>query len=201
MLETTLTLNRIKCRALLHNASGTPIVFLHGYSFTIDIWNDIGILAFLENKDIPFLALDLPYGLNSQCSRKTRDLTVNIQVVRAARDNAGDEEPVLVGASLGGYIAMHYVVTYPSRGVLVIAPVNTQEELLTQCYTDLNIPVHIVYGTRDSIVTQAEMEMLDRQLPHSKLVVYDDAPHPAYLHNPEAFRRDLLELYNQSTRG
>lgn len=196
MIETTLTLHRIECRALLNNMPGTPIVFLHGYSFTSDVWNDIGILAFLERKEIPYVALDMPYGLKSQCSRKTRSPTVNIQVIQEAVDQLGGEEPVLVGASLGGYVTMNYAITHPLRGLLVIAPVNTQEEQLTQNYSRLKMPIHIIYGTNDTIVARTEMEMLNRQLAHSKLVIYDNAPHPAYLNNPEMFKTDLIELYD-----
>jgi pimeloyl-ACP methyl ester carboxylesterase len=78
-------------------------VFLHGFSFTSDVWQRAGATELLKEKHVPFLALDMPYGARSECHTKTRDSEVNVAVVREAiQEIFGAVLPVLVGASLGG---------------------------------------------------------------------------------------------------
>ena len=38
MLEKKIDLIGFECRAILNDATGLPIAFLHGYSFTSDVW-------------------------------------------------------------------------------------------------------------------------------------------------------------------
>jgi pimeloyl-ACP methyl ester carboxylesterase len=72
-MEKTLNIADHKCQALYSNVPGVPIVFLHGLSYTTDIWQKIGVTELLIEKRIPFLALDMPYGMRSRCHPKTRN--------------------------------------------------------------------------------------------------------------------------------
>jgi len=66
-LEKTQSLAGHKCQTLHYNAPGLPVVFLHGLSFTNEIWQEIGVTDALTEKHVPFLALDVPYGIKSRC--------------------------------------------------------------------------------------------------------------------------------------
>ncbi len=178
---------------------GLPVVFLHGHSFTSEIWNEIGVLTFLEEENIPFLALDMPYGIMSKCFPKVTNPDVNVKVVKDALHYVFSDELVIVGASQGGYMALKYAVKHPIKGLLLIAPPRTKEESLMQTYNLLKIPVSIIYGTKDNLVSLEEMEELDDRLVNSKLIMYDNASHPAYLNNPENFRKNLIELYYEAS--
>jgi pimeloyl-ACP methyl ester carboxylesterase len=197
----TLSLGNFGCRAILNHGDGIPIVFLHGYSFTSEIWKQINILDALGTRT-PYAALDMPYGIKSECHPKTRDPEANISLVAdAVLKIFGHTEPMLVGASLGGYIAMQYAIRRPVSGLLLVAPVGSEDEDLTGHLHKLTMPVCIVYGSQDSIVTLREMKQLSHVLPNSRLVVYENAAHPAYLSRPDDFKRDLRELYEKvSTR-
>lgn len=186
-----------RCRAIYNLASGVPVVFLHGFSFTSDVWQRTDVTELLKEKRVPFLALDMPYGLKSECQPRTRDVEVNVAVVRGAVQNLfGAVAPVLVGASLGGHVALKYAAArFPVRGLLLLAPVRVLEESLVEAYSHFQFPVRIVCGSEDRIVSLEELRDLANRLPNAKLTVYEGARHAAYLDNPERFKRDLLELY------
>lgn len=157
------------------------------------------MLRFLEEENIPFLALDMPYGMKSNCFPKVTNPDVSVEVVRDALHYMFGDELVIVGASLGGYMALKYAVKHPIKGLLLIAPVRTKEEGLMQTYNTMKMPVSIIYGTKDNIVSLDEMEELDYRLANSKLIMYENASHPAYLNNPENFKKELIELYNEAS--
>jgi pimeloyl-ACP methyl ester carboxylesterase len=195
-MEKTLTAVDYKCNALYSAAPGVPIVFLHGLSYTIDIWQRLGIIELLIEKHIPFLALDMPYGLRSKCQPKTRNSETNLAFAAEAIKNVfGSTVPVLVGASLGGHIALRYAARFPVKGLLLVAPGRALGEDLLQSYVKFNFPVKIIWGSRDNVVSGEEMRTLADKLPNAKLLLYEDASHSAYKDQPELFKRHLLELY------
>ncbi len=191
-----MNLTGYKCQALSYNGPGVPIIFLHGLSFTINIWQRIGIPDLLIEKHVPFLALDMPYGLKSSCQPKTRNPETNVSVLAdASKSVFGSAVPVLVGASLGGYVALRYASKFPVKGLLLIAPANALAEDLVESYRKFRFPVRIIWGSNDNIIAGEEMRTLADKVPNAKLLIYRDGSHPAYLSQPELFKRDLLEFY------
>jgi pimeloyl-ACP methyl ester carboxylesterase len=195
--EKTLEAANHRCRAIYNLASGVPVVFLHDFSFTSDVWQRTDVTELLKEKRVPFLALDMPYGLKSECQPRTRDVEVNVAVVRGAVQNIfGAVAPVLVGASLGGHVALKYAAApFLVRGLLLLAPVRVLEESLVEAYSRFQFPVRIVCGSEDRIVSLEELRDLVNRLSNAKLTVYEGAGHAAYLDSPYRFKRDLLELY------
>ena len=195
MIEEPLNLSHFRCRCIYSRRPGLPIVFLHGYNYTSYVWRDIGLLQRLEEERIPYLAIDMPYGARSMCSPKTRDPEENIEILATAiKGLYRGTAPLLVGASLGGYIALRYAVRKPVSGLLLIAPVKALEEELVSHYEDMAVPTMIIWGSRDRIVSREEMEKLAKIL-DARLIVYEGARHAAYLDHPERFADDLLAFY------
>ena len=195
-MEKTLNVANHKCQALYYTASGVPIVFLHGLSYTIGVWQRINVTELLIEKHVPFLALDMPYGLKSQCQPKTRDPEKNMAVVNeAVKTVLSSATPVLVGASIGGNIALRYATRFPVKGLLLVAPARTLEPDLLQSYVQFKFPITIIWGSEDTIIASEEMRTLSNKLPNAKLIIYDGASHSAYKDQPDRFKRDLLELY------
>ena len=185
-----------KCPALYYTAAGIPIVFLHGLSYTADIWQRIGVLDLLMKKRVPFLALEMPYGLKSQCQPKTRDPEKNITFANeAVKTIFGSAVPVLVGASIGGNIALKYASRYPVKGLLLVSPARVLEPDLAKVYSQFKFSTSIIWGSRDNIIAGEDMRVLADKLPNAKLIVYDGANHSAYKDEPDRFKYDLLELY------
>ena len=201
MEEKTLNLHGYKCQTLIHKAEGTPLVFLHGLNWTVEVWQQIKIVDTLIEKKIPFLALDMPYGLKSECQPKTREVEPNVEFAHEAVSSVfGDRAPVLVGASLGGYMALNYAAKHPVKGLLLVSPAYAFKDMdLAQKYGSFNFPVRIVWGKNDTVISGEEMRTLSDKLPDAKLLVYNDAAHSAYVDQPNWFRTDLLKLYIAAT--
>jgi pimeloyl-ACP methyl ester carboxylesterase len=196
-MEKTLNVAGYKCHGFYSHASGTPIVFLHGLSYTVDIWGQIGITELLIEKHVPFLALDMPYGLKTKCQPKTRNPEANLEFLgEAIKSIFGSNVPILVGASIGGHIALRYAARLPVKGLFLIAPGRAlEDDDLFQTYGKFNFPVRIVWGSKDNIISGEEMRTLSDKLPNAKLLVYSGASHSAYKDEPEQFKQDLLEFY------
>jgi pimeloyl-ACP methyl ester carboxylesterase len=194
--EKNLNIANHKCKAFIHNAAGVPVMFLHGFSYTSSIWQRISVTKLLTEKHVPFLALDMPYGLKSECQPKTHDTEVNVTVAHEALQNVfGSETPLIVGASAGGHIALKYAAQFPVKGLLLVAPARALEENLLQSYSKFKFPTLIIWGSEDKIVSGEDMRTLADKLPHAKLSVYQGAGHSAYIEQPERFKQELLELY------
>lgn len=200
-MEKALNLSGFKCQALYSKVEGTPFIFLHGLSYTIGVWQRIGVIDSLLAKKIPFLALDMPYGSKSDAQPKNRDPQTNVAVVaEAVKTIFGDEAPIIVGASLGGYIALNYAAKYPVKGLLLVAPAYAFENMdLAFKYGSFHFPVRIVWGTNDNVISGEEMRTLSEKLPNAKMLVYNNAAHSAYQDQPEWFLSDLLSLYANAT--
>lgn len=195
-MEKTLNVAEHRCPALYSNVSGIPIIFLHGFSYTKDIWEQIGVTDLLVEKKIPFLALDMPYGLRSKCQPKTRNPEVNLAVASEAAKNVfGSALPIVLGASIGGHIALQYATKFPVKGLFLVAPGRALHEDLLQFYSKFNFPVRIVWGSQDNFISGEEMRTLADKLPKAKLLVYNGAGHSAYKDQPDRFKHDLLEFY------
>jgi pimeloyl-ACP methyl ester carboxylesterase len=194
--EKTLDVAGHKCRAFYSLAHGVPVVFLHGFSYTSGVWQRISLTELLTAKQLPFLALDMPYGLKSECRPKTHDTETNVNVAHEAVGRVfGSAVPVLVGASIGGHVALSYSARFPVKGLLLVAPGRALEESLRHAYGEFSFPVRIIWGSEDNIISGEDMRTLAGLLPNAKLVVYEGAGHSAYLAQPDRFKRDLLELY------
>ncbi len=173
---------------------------MHGLSYTCEIWQRIGITAALTKRQVPFLALDMPYGMHSHCQPKTRSNEKNIAYARAAIENTFDvKAPVLVGASIGGHMALLYAARYPVKGLMLVAPARPFEKGMEESFAKFNFPVHIIWGTKDNIVSGEDMRLLTQKLPKAKLIEYKGAQHSAYKEEPDRFKRDLIELYDAAS--
>jgi pimeloyl-ACP methyl ester carboxylesterase len=198
-LEKTLNAANHQCHAIYFVASGVPVVFFHGLSYTGKIWQQIGVTDLLIEKRIPFLALDMPYGMRSQCQPKTRNPEKNILFANEAINSVFESQtPILVGASIGGNIALRYATRFPAKGLLLIAPARSLEPDILKAYNQFKFPSTIVWGSEDNIVASEDMRTLVDKLPNAKLVIYDGAGHSAYKDQSDRFKHDLLELYARS---
>lgn len=186
----TYSVGGVECSLAYNREGWGPIVLLHGYSFTWKVWEEVGLLRELESSNYSYIAPDMPYGRYSNCSKKSRDPEVSISIVESLVRSSGGE-PVLLGASLGGYIALKYAARHGARGLILVAPVGLGDPEL-KSLKGKTMPTLIVYGSRDSIVSLEDMKLLESTITGSRLVVYEGAGHAAYLDSPGRFLRDVL---------
>ncbi len=177
------------------------MLFLHGLSYTIDVWQRIATTEVLEEKKVPFLALDMPYGLKSDCHPKNRDAKFNVEYAAQGYCKIfGEEPPIVVGASIGGHIALQFAATHPVKGLFLIAPAHAFDDAaLVAAYKSFRFPVRVAWGNMDTIISGEEMRTLTDRLPNAKMLVYAGAAHSAYNDQPDRFNHDLLELYASAT--
>jgi len=180
----------------VNRREGIPVVFLHGYSFTSEVWQRTNVTRLLADRGVPFLALDMPYGIRSKCQPRTRKVEANVafanETIRAVFPQA---KPVLVGASLGGHVALQYAARFPVKGLLLLAPVRVFEGDLPKAYAKFTFPVYVILGSEDRIASLEELRAFVAKLPNARLIVYEGEGHSAYLGKADRFRQDLLELY------
>lgn len=92
--------------------AGTPLVLIHGYPLDHSIWDEVSLL--LEN-DFDVISPDLRgFGKSSTVDTpyKMSDFADDIA---SLLDHLGIEKAILVGHSMGGYVALAFARKYPSR--------------------------------------------------------------------------------------
>ena len=187
--------NGIECPIIFNPPAGnqSPIVFLHGYNFTGEIWRKVGVLDELEKRIIGYAAPDMPYGKRTGCTKRSRSLPLNLRAVEEVVSLLGGSPPLIVGASLGGRIALYYAAGHEVKGLLLASPAVREDEEIWRLLKRIRMPVRIIRGSRDFVPLRIH-ESLARKL-GARLVVYEGAGHVVYRDKPDRFIEDLLEFY------
>ncbi len=87
-----------------------PLVLLHGFCEDSSLWD--GLIPLLSG--IPILVIDLP-GFGESDLPKTADMAAYSSAVLAALDAFNIQHCVLVGHSLGGYVALEFAARHGDR--------------------------------------------------------------------------------------
>lgn len=86
------------------------LVLLHGYLQSLDVWSSY-VLTYMRSMRV--LTIDLPGHGYTECFGDVHDMDFMADVVKAVLDDAGVEQCVLVGHSMGGYVALAFAERYP----------------------------------------------------------------------------------------
>lgn len=209
------------------NTSNRIVVFLHGAAFTSRTWQVVGVLDLLAEHGFRVVAPDLPGHGESKGARfaaggEKSFVRAFLEVVCAnnfpPKDGASDApslggklstaevEVVVVSASMGGRFAMAFLAESQSengrfpkfipRGYVTVAGVLPVEESTKQP----DVPLVLVYGTKDAKRMNADLERYQMLFPVFKLVTFQDAPHPAYLKDA-ATAKQFSELVLEFVEG
>ncbi|MCE4614601.1 MAG: alpha/beta hydrolase [Desulfurococcales archaeon] len=175
-----------------------PIILLHGFSFTSDVWSEIGLLEVLCKEGIPFIAPDMPYGMKVNRSFKSRDPDKNVYLIGEIISASGFDKNYMVGASIGGYISLKYAVEKNNVvGMTLVAPVNPLEHNIILYLRENALPILLIYGENDNVVDLSEMKRFADETMKTRLLVYKEAPHPAYLKSPNRFAANVVGHYKE----
>jgi pimeloyl-ACP methyl ester carboxylesterase len=114
---------------LRDEGEGPPLLLLHGAVASLHSWD---AWAEVLRTDHRVLRIDLPpFGLTGPHPAHRYDPVAYVELVDAVLDQAGVEEAVLAGNSLGGYIAARYAAERPGRvrGVVLVSPAGYPQPL------------------------------------------------------------------------
>ncbi|MBP8959297.1 MAG: alpha/beta hydrolase [Bacteroidales bacterium] len=91
------------------NGAGIPIVLIHGYLETGEIWEDFG--SKLAN-DFRVLTIDLPGHGDSEMLGTTHSMELMADVVNSLIKETALEKAFVVGHSMGGYVTLALLEKY-----------------------------------------------------------------------------------------
>ncbi len=92
--------------------NGKPIVLLHGFQESIDIWGDFG--NELANS-FRVIAIDLLGHGETGILSARHTMEMMAEVVNHVIDNLGISKVDIIGHSMGGYVALEYCQKYPEK--------------------------------------------------------------------------------------
>ncbi|HNW99262.1 MAG TPA: alpha/beta hydrolase [Bacteroidales bacterium] len=86
------------------------VVLLHGFTESLDIWDDFSAELSVGYKVI---CIDLPGHGKSECVAKAHSMELMADIVKSVLDIEEVEECVMIGHSMGGYVALAFAEKYP----------------------------------------------------------------------------------------
>ena len=175
--------------------TSTPLLFLHGKAFQAKTWQDLGTLKAVVNAGFSLLALDLPgFGKSPEAVIKPEN------VITGVMEAVEIERAVIVGPSMSGKIALEFALSYPTKvaGLVLIGAVGVKEN--QDRLKELPSASLIIWGENDQISDPENGRLLNREIPHSRLVIFQDAKHPCYLEQPELWHETLMDFANTVVR-
>ncbi|MEN8256442.1 MAG: alpha/beta hydrolase [Thermodesulfobacteriota bacterium] len=180
------------CEIHLLKAAGTggrTLLFLHGMKFNADTWRELGTLDMLGGEGYEAVALDLP-GFGKSPANDIDPVKVLKQVVI----NQKLDKPIIVGPSMGGKVALDFVLAHPEfvGGLVLVGAVGVEER--KEQLSGIKVPTLVVWGSEDAISPLANGHILADQIPEASLVLVQGAPHPCYLDQPDIWHWELTSF-------
>ena len=188
---------------------GPTVLFLHGASFTADVWATTGILDAMSEAGYRSVAVDLPgFGRTPAISTDRGQFLAQLVAIVSTSDtrNAAERQTsdtansveagvVVISPSMSGSFSLPMIADgRPDalRGFVPVAPVGIRD--LMDPSTESDVPTMIVWGSEDAVIPVDEARMLGSMFPNSSVNVIDGGGHAAYRTNPDAFTRLLLDF-------
>ncbi len=168
---------------------GQAVLLLHGAAFQSGTWQDLGTLTALAKAGFRAVAVDLPgFGKSESVDTAPDRFMLDLMAALSL------EAPVVVSPSMSGRFSFPLIAEHPKSvaGFVPVAPVGTKQ--YAKRLRGLALPTLIVWGEKDAIFPVAQADLLAESIPGSRKLVLEGAKHPAYLDQPEAFHRALIDF-------
>ncbi|MCE4625349.1 MAG: alpha/beta hydrolase [Desulfurococcales archaeon] len=194
MKESLYGVGGVECRVIYEAGTRGPgVLFLHGYSFTGATWREVGVLDVAEELLLPYAAPDMPYGKRTECTKHSRSIDLNVTAARRVVERfLGGNAPLIVGASLGGRVALYYAARYPVSGLLLASPAISYDDDFWGPLRRPGYPVVILRGERDFVPRKVLRDLAERL--GGEYREYKGAGHAMYLDRPEDFIEDFKQI-------
>lgn len=104
--------------------TGNPMVLLHGFLETSEIWKNF-VPDLAKNRQV--ICVDLPGHGKSGCFGEVHTMTHMAQAVKAVLDQLEVKQVAIAGHSMGGYVSLEFAKNYPEM-VKSISLINSTPE-------------------------------------------------------------------------
>ncbi len=91
-------------------SNGKALVLLHGFLQSLDVWSSY-VLSYMH--DLRVITIDLPGHGHSDTFAEVHSMDFMARTVKTVLDEAGVDQCVMVGHSMGGYVALAFAEKYP----------------------------------------------------------------------------------------
>ncbi|CAG0919793.1 unnamed protein product [Notodromas monacha] len=177
------------------------VLLLHGASFSSKTWLELHTLPLLAAMGHHVVAVDLPGGTESLTPAVPVAPHFQKDFLEAFISRAGLKPAVVVSPSMSGTFSLSLLRSKPEMfaGFVPVAPVMSDE--LTQEYLgSLRVPTLVLYGDRDQHGKRVSEKL--GKIPTSRVVMIEEASHPAYIDQPDVFHElmyNFLRLLTEMT--
>jgi len=171
----------------------TPVLLLHGASFSSQTWLEIGTLRILTEKGYGAVAVDLPgYGKSENISGSRPEFL--LKLLNALNLNL----PVIVSPSMSGSYSLPFIVNHGEklRGFVAVAPVGIAQ--IAGKLEGVQLPILAIWGSNDQIVPVQQADLLVKLMPNAQKVMLANAGHACYLRSTDEFHQHLIKFLEQN---
>jgi pimeloyl-ACP methyl ester carboxylesterase len=173
------------------DATGPTVLFLHGASFTAEVWVETGLLDDVAAAGHDAVAVDLPgYGLTDDTDVSSAEFLAAL----VAEVDSGSGV-VVVAPSMSGSFLLPLLAerrTDHLAGVVPVAPVGVDDFVGAVTEPLADPPAMVVWGAQDDVIDPDGATRLASAFVDSQVVVLDGAGHSAYRDDPTAFLAALV---------
>lgn len=164
-----------------------PVLLLHGGRFSAETWRNIKTIQALVQAGYRVVAVDLPGYGKSPASSVDRKLFLAMLI-----DKLSISKPVLVSPSMSGRYSLPLITSNPEilSGFVAVAPVGIMA--YQQQLSIVSIPTLAIWGEKDTVIPPSHADILVKKIKNCQKFVIQNAKHPCYLDDPDAFHRALL---------
>ncbi|BAB60570.1 hypothetical protein [Thermoplasma volcanium GSS1] len=175
----------------LKSGAKKDIVMLHGWSFTSRDWETPGLFNEYANLSFNVYAPDYPgFGMSEPSdfySVKRGNIEASASFIKDYMQSLGVEHAVILGASMGGGMAILMGMAHPDMVDAVIAVAPAWVENYTEKMKNIEKPVLLVWGSEDTVVDPHFGNKYRSAIKNSQLEIVEGSKHPVYLEKPKRF--------------
>lgn len=172
------------------DATGSPVVLLHGKMFQAETWRELGTLDVLAGLGLRVLAVDMPgFGKSPACE------VPPVEVLDRLCQQLDLPPAVFIGPSMGGRIAVEFAICFPQHiaGLVLVGAVGVEEN--RNRLPQIVAPTLIIWGADDQVSPLTNSDLLLTGISASSREIYPQAPHPCYLVQPERWHESLRTFF------
>lgn len=183
--------DRVHYKSSETDPANPNVLLLHGMSFSSSDWDRHALIDRIASFGFNVYAVDYPgFGKTPDVERYSLTLRDNKKCADFVKDffsALNKQFYCIVGPSMGGYITLSAIVSYPElveRAILIGA---AGLDRVRDDLSSVQSRVLIIWGSEDTTIPIENGIEMKRKLSNSEMVVIDHSRHAAYLDKPDEF--------------